>query len=39
MDNKNWLLETGVAAFFAAAALVALVLLLGDTLWKTLAGK
>jgi hypothetical protein len=39
MDNKNWLLELEVAACFVAVALLALALMLSNTLWKSLAGK
>jgi hypothetical protein len=39
MDNKTWLLEVEVAVCLAAVAIVALALMLGSTLWKSLTGK
>ena len=39
MDNKTWLVEMEVAACFVAVAIVAFALMLGNTLWKSVAGK
>jgi hypothetical protein len=39
MDNKTWLVEMEVAACYVAVAIVALTLMLGNTLWKSVAGK
>jgi hypothetical protein len=39
MDRKTWLVEMEVGACFLAVAFVALALMLGDTLWKSVAGK
>jgi hypothetical protein len=39
MDKKTWLVELEVAACFVVVAIVALVLMLGDTLWKSVAAR
>jgi uncharacterized membrane protein len=39
MNNKTWLIEVEVAACTMAGAIVAFTLMLGHTLWKSLAGK
>ena len=39
MDNKTWLVEMEVAVCFVAVAIVAFTLMLGNTLWKSVAGK
>jgi len=39
MDNKTWLVEMEVAACFVAAAIVAFTLMLGNTLWNSVASK
>jgi hypothetical protein len=39
MNNKTWLIEVEVAACIMAGAIVAFTLMLGHTLWKSLAGK
>jgi hypothetical protein len=39
MDNKAWPIEAGFAACILAGAIVAFTLMVGHTLWKTMAGK
>jgi hypothetical protein len=39
MDNKTWLVEMEVAVCFVAIAMVALTLMMGHTLWKSMTGK
>ena len=39
MDNKTWLIELEVAACLMAMILVAFTLMVGNNLWKTIAGK
>ena len=39
MDKKTWFVEMEVAACYVAVAIVALTLMLGNTLWKSVAGK
>jgi hypothetical protein len=39
MDNKTSLIEMELAACFVAFAIVAFTLMLGNTLWKSVAGK
>jgi hypothetical protein len=39
MDNKTWLVEVEVAACILAVAIVALTLMVGHTLWMSLARK
>jgi hypothetical protein len=39
MDNKTWLVEVAVAACIMAGAAVAFSLLVGHTLWMSLARK
>jgi hypothetical protein len=39
MDNKTWLVEMEVAACLMTVAIVAFSLMLGHTLWTSLARK
>ena len=39
MDNKTWLVEMEVAVCFVAIAFVALTLMTGHSLWKSMAGR
>ena len=39
MDNRTWLVEAEVAACVLAGAIIAFTLMVGHTLWKTMAGK
>jgi hypothetical protein len=39
MDNKTWLVEVEVATCLIAVAIVAFSLMLGHTLWMSLARK
>jgi hypothetical protein len=39
MDQKTWLIEVELAACILAGAIVALTLMLGHSLWKSMAGK
>jgi hypothetical protein len=39
MDHRTWLIELAVAACILAGAVVAFTLMVGNTLWKTMAGK
>jgi hypothetical protein len=39
MNNRTWLIEAEVAACILAAAIVAFTLMMGHTLWKSVAGK
>jgi hypothetical protein len=39
MDHKTWLIEVGVAVCILAGAIVALGLMVGHGLWKSIAGK
>ena len=39
MDNKTWLVEVEVVACILAGAIVAFSLMLGNTLWMSLARK
>jgi hypothetical protein len=39
MDYKTWFVELEVAACFVAFAILAFSLMLGNTLWKSVAGE
>jgi hypothetical protein len=39
MDNKSWLVEVEVAACILAVAIAALTLMVGHTLWMSVARK
>jgi hypothetical protein len=39
MEHRTWLIEVEVAACILAGAIVAFTLMVGHTLWKTVAGK
>jgi hypothetical protein len=39
MDYKTWFVEMEVAACFVAFAILAFSLMLGNTLWKSVAGE
>ena len=39
MDNKTWFVEMEVAACLVAIAFLAFTLMLGNILWKSVAGK
>ena len=38
VENKTWLIEVEVAACLVAVAMAAFTLMVGHTLWKSLAG-
>jgi predicted Co/Zn/Cd cation transporter (cation efflux family) len=37
MDNKKWLIEAEFAACLVAAAIVAFTLMVGHTMWRSMA--
>jgi len=39
MDHKTWLVEAEFAACLVAVAIVAFTLMVGHSLWKTMAGN
>ena len=39
MEHRTWLMEAEVAACILAASILAFTLMVGHTLWKTVAGK
>lgn len=37
MDHKSWLIEAEFAAYLVAVAIVAFTLMVGHTMWKSMA--